>query len=117
MAKIFYDHLIAYEETIALLETHNLDPEEKGELIRLIDSIYHHHLLNLILNYLPPSHHQEFMARLYQDPASPELLIFLKDSITVVDIELEIQKHGQKIKNDIVKEIQKSQTRHSQVEK
>lgn len=111
-AKLFYDHLIAYEETISILNIHDLDPDEKQELIQLIDEIFHHHLLNLILNYLPPHHHQEFLTLLSKDPSSPDLLIYLKSRITLVDIEIEIQKHGQKIKSDILKEVQKSKTHH-----
>lgn len=112
MSKKFYHHLIEYHETISILDSHHLAKEEMAELADLIDQIFHHHLLNLILTHLPSSHHRDFISRLTKNPADPHLLVYLKEKITVVDIETEIKKHGAKIKADILKDIHKSKSSH-----
>jgi len=110
MAKVFLDHLIDIDEVITVIDSHHLDPEDRQELVDLVDEILHHHILNVILNHLPPKHHQDFIARLHADPASPDHLAFLKTRITI-DIESEIITHAQRIKSDLLKEIAKSSSR------
>lgn len=108
MNNIFYDHLIHTQEVLDYLDSLQTEPEEKAELATLIDEIYHHHILNLILNHLPKSAHQEFVSLLLQNPNDPNHLTYLKTKISV-DIEVEIQKHSERIKEDLIKEIKKTQ--------
>lgn len=109
MSQIFYDHLILVDEIVAELDVHKMDPEERQELLDLIDQTLHHHTLNVILNHLPKEHHQTFLDRFYQKPHDAELLKFLKDNIAV-DIEKEIKTQADRVKKDILAEIKKSKT-------
>lgn len=111
MAKIFYDHLVLREEVTAEIDAHNLPPEERDELVHLVDEILHHTTLNVILNHLPKEHHRDFMVRFHAAPHDPELLLFLQRQ-TTVDIESEIHHHAVKVKQDIINDIRKSHTRH-----
>lgn len=107
--KVFFDHLTLYSETISFLDGFAMDPEEKEEIIQIIDEIYHHHTLNLILSHLPKTHHEKFIHQLKADPNDPGLLVFIKENIEVnIDIESEIKSQSQKIHHDLIKEIQKS---------
>ena len=108
MNNIFYDHLKHAQDVIAYLDSLQIDDEEKAELVNLIDEIYHHQILNLILNHLPKSDHQEFVALLLKAPNDPNHLNYLKAKITV-DIEIEIQKHSERVKDELLKEIKKTQ--------
>ena len=104
---IFYDHLVLIEEVTSELDLFDIDPEEKTEIIDLIDQTLHHHTLNVILDHLPKEHHQEFMAGFHAAPHNKELLSFLK-AHTTVDIEAEIKKIATKVKKDILSDIKKS---------
>lgn len=110
MAKVFLDHLIEIDEVIALIDSHNLDPEEREELVHLVDEIVHHQVLNLILNHLPKEHHQEFISRLHSDPSSKTHLEFIKTKVTV-DIESEIKSHASRLKKDLIWEVHKAKLR------
>ena len=112
MSKIFYDYLILIDEVIAELNQFAIDPEEKTELIDLIDQTLHHHTLDVILNHLPEEFHEEFIARFHSTPESVELLSYLK-AHTPVDIELEIKKIADQVKKGLLSDIKKS--RHKAV--
>lgn len=107
MSKIFYDHLIIREEITALLDLHNLEPEEREELLQIIDETLHHNTLNVILNHLPKEHHREFMSRFHAAPHDESLLDYLQQKISA-DIRSEIKNQAAKIKKEILAEIKKS---------
>jgi hypothetical protein len=107
MSKIFYDHLIIREEITAQLDLHKIDPEEREELLEIIDETLHHATLNVILNHLPKEHHSEFMTRFHAAPHDESLLDYLQQKITT-DIRSEIKLQAQKIKKEILQEIKKS---------
>lgn len=109
MAVVFFDHLIDIQAITAELDVHDLDAEEKAELINLVDEIFHHHILNVVLNHLPEEYHAEFIARLHADPTHPDHLTYLKDHGTV-NIEEEITKHTQRVKADLLNEIKRAKT-------
>lgn len=108
MSKLFFDHLIHFEEVVAFLDSHSLAEEEKSELVQIIDEIYHHHVLDLILTHLPKTHHEEFISRLHADPSHPDHLVYLKE-LTSVDIAAEIQAYSSRLRDELVAEIQKTQ--------
>lgn len=107
MSKIFYDYLIKIEEVLVELDGQELQVEERTELINLIDDTFHHHTLSLILSHLPTEHHEKFLARFHDSPQDPELLNFLKETITD-DVEELIRKEAEKIKKEILKDIKRS---------
>lgn len=110
MAKIFYDHLIVFEELIA--ELNSLDNESKQEIIGLMDETLHHHILDTILTHLPKEHHGEFLERFHKAPHDPELLLFLKQ-YAVVDIEEKIKEKAKKVKRGLLSELKKSKHKPS----
>jgi len=107
MAALFLDRLIEIEEVIAVIDSHDLDPQERDELVHLVDEILHHHLLNLILNHLPKEHHSDFISRLHADPSSTDHLEFLRARVTI-DLESEIRSHAARIKKDLLSEVHKA---------
>lgn len=104
---IFYDHLVIREEVTAVLDSYALEPEEKEELVSLIDSHLHQEILNVIFNHLPKEKHPQFTTALIQAPHDPAILDYLQTN-TEVDIITEITNHAQKIKKDLLAEISKS---------
>jgi hypothetical protein len=107
MSKIFYDHLVIREELEFELNRYSLDPEDKEEIIDIIDRTLHHHILNVILNYLPKEKHPEFINRLHASPGDEALIDYLKTHAHP-EIEAEIKKQAARVKQEILAEIRKS---------
>ncbi len=107
MAKTFLDHLIILEEITSELDVYDLPADEREEILGLINHTAHQHILNVILNHLPPEHHESFLIQFQKAPHDPELLAFLKKEIKA-DIESEIKIQAKKIKSEILAEIKKS---------
>lgn len=105
MTKIFYDHLVAIEELTTELD--RLNNEEGSHITALIDETLHHHVLDTILTHLPKEHHETFLAHFHKAPADPQLLLFIKERITI-DIEQAIQKKAATVKKDIRSAMEKS---------
>ncbi len=108
MANLFYDHLIGFEEIIAVIEEQNLSANDRRQLLDLIDKTIHHHILDEILTHLPYERHKEFLDRLTLAPSDRGLLIFIKQ-IAVVDIEKAIQKRATEVKKEFLADIRSSQ--------
>ncbi len=106
-AKVFFDHLVLHEDLTADLNLHKLEPEEKEELLQVVDEIMHHHILDIILKHLPKEHHTEFVSRLSANPSDPSHIGYLKERVSV-DIEKEISDHASKVKQELKKEISKA---------
>ena len=107
MSKVFYDHLIFIEEITSELDS--ADPEEREELVDLIDQTLHHHVLDLILTHLPQEQHQDFVTRLHTAPHDVTIIDYLK--IHIPDIESKITTHAAKIKKHLLSDIRKSKKR------
>ena len=107
MSKVFYDHLILIPEVLSELDKYVSDPEEKTELIDLINQSLHHHTLDIILTHLSQDKHEQFLTRLKATPHDPSLLAFLKKEIKS-DIESTIKVQAQLIKKEILAEIKKA---------
>ena len=103
----FYDHLVLIEEVTSVLDVYDLPPDEREEILGLINHTTHQHILNVILNHLPQEHHENFLTKFQSSPADLELLAFLKKEIKA-DIESEIRIQAKKIKAEILSEIKKS---------
>lgn len=107
MSKLFYDHLIHVEEVISVLNTRDLETEERDELVTLIDELFHQRIVNSILAFLPQPHHEDFVSRVQADPTQTEILIFLKETAGQ-DIEDKIREESQKLAIDLINEIEKA---------
>lgn len=107
MSKLFFDHLLPLNEIFAELDRHTLDPEERAELVELIDQQFHHHTLNIILNHLPEEHHHTFIVQFTQAPHHPDLLEFVKHQVKI-DIEAAIKVQADRVKREILAEIKKA---------
>ncbi len=103
----FYQHLIEIDEVITELDLHDVNAQEREELVNLIHEIVHHHTLNVILNHLPKDQHQKFLERFQASPHDQQLLEYLKSEISA-DIESEIRSQAAKIKKELLAEIRKS---------
>ncbi len=112
MATLFFDHLIEIDEVIIELDSYSVDPAEIEELKSLIDQIIHHEVLNLVLNHLPKSDHEEFITLLSNDPSDISLINYLKSKVSV-DIESQISDHGKRLKEDLKNEIKRSKLKKS----
>ena len=81
MAKIFYDHLIVYEEVEKGIDKVAKSQEERDELWQIVDELVHHRALGFILARLPRAHHEEFLEKFHQAPYDEGLLDCLKEKI------------------------------------
>ena len=106
MSKLFYDHLIVFEEIIYEIEGSNLHPEDKKQAKKLADEIIHHKVLIFILDHLPKAHHEEFLTRFYKAPYDLGHFKFLEEKIKH-DIKSELIILGEKVKKEIFAEIKK----------
>ncbi len=107
MAKIFYDHLVAIEEVIAVIDQKKIDPQSRQKLIALVDETLHHHILDTILSSLPGELHERFLTHFHRAPHDPHLLIFLQENSTI-DIGGAIQEKARKVKKNLISTIKKS---------
>lgn len=107
MSKIFYDHLVAREEIIAVLDQHKLTIEEREELVRLVDENLHHQVLDTILTHLPKEKHEEFLRELHRRPHDLRLLDYIQTHIEI-DIIAAIKKTSEKAKKELLAEINRS---------
>ena len=109
MSKVFYDHLVIREEIDFELNRHALDPQEREELVEIIDQTLHHHILHTILKSLPSDKHSEFVSKFQAAPHDESLLAYLKTHAHP-EIEAAIKKQAAKVKREILAEIKKSRT-------
>ena len=103
MSTLFFDHLVIREEIEFTLNSYVISPDEREELVEIIDNILTHHILNVILNHLPKEKHVEFMSAFHDRPGDVAHLEYLKIHAHP-QIEAEIKKHAAKVKADIVSE-------------
>lgn len=107
MSKIFYDHLIVIEEVLEVLDTHELNPKERFELLNLIDQTLHHHILDEILALLPKVSHEEFLKKFHENPSDSSLLPFIREK-SKTDVDKAIMNRANQTKKDLIKTIKKS---------
>lgn len=107
MKKVFYDHLVLIEEIVMELDTHNIDPDDREELIRLADENLHHQVLDLILRELPKAKHELFLNHFQEAPDDEKLLAYLKREINE-EIEERIKVEAARVKKEILAEIKRA---------
>lgn len=97
MTKIFYDHLIIFEEAIALVDNHALTPDERSKILTQIDELFQNKILDVILTHLPKKHHEKFLHEFAHTPGNTNLMKFLQEH-TDVDIEKKILYEANSVK-------------------
>lgn len=102
--KLFYDHLVVRGEISKTLRKYNLSVEEHIEIVRLADETIHHEVLDVILTSIPAEKHKEFLAKMHASPDDRKLLDEFSD-----EVHMKIKERGQKIKQQILSEIKRSQ--------
>lgn len=104
MSRLYYDHLIEFEqleqEIKAIVET----LEEREELWHLIDEIIHHRVLGCVLNNLHLDYHEEFLCKFHQCPHDSILLEFLKEKVDE-DIEQVIKHELENLNFELLEEL------------
>ncbi len=102
MSKLFFDHLIVFEELEIYIKNNAQTPEEKEELWNLVDGIVQTRILDVVLTKLPRQHHEEFLEKFSNFPHDERLLEYLKEK--VADIEAEIKKEVKLLEAEILHE-------------
>lgn len=104
MSKLFFDHLIEFEEIEIELKKLDVTHEERIELERLIDSMVHHRVVDRILTHLPAEHHEEFLDKYYKKPYDPVLLSWINQRIEE-SVEKHVKDEVAKLKKEILKDL------------
>ena len=103
MSKIFFDHLIKYEEVEIALSVHKMEPKTKKEVSEMIEETIHYRVMDVILTNLPKEHHTDFLKRFYQAPHDESLLDFLKEKVS--NIEELLTEEINKIKKELLEDL------------
>lgn len=77
--RLFYDHLINRSTLLALIDREAKTKKERESLLRSLDELLHHAVLDVIFYHLDEKHHEEFLLMLHETPQSQELLIYLRE--------------------------------------
>ena len=88
MSKIYYDHLIVFEELEVEVNKAARSQEEKEELWKLIDEILHLRILSRILDRLHASPYDERLINFLNERVNKDIEEFLRKEIK--DLEREI---------------------------
>jgi|SRR3972149_5720675 len=81
MSKIFFDHLVIFEEVEVHIKNIATTQEEREELWHLVDGIVQTRVVSLILDHLPQEHHQEFIDRLHKAPHDERHIHWLNERV------------------------------------
>jgi len=106
MSTLFFDHLVIREELEFELNSYTLTPEDREDLVAIMDNTLNSHILNVILNHLPKDKHTEFVDLFKSKPHDTGHLDYLKIHAHP-EIEAEIKKQAARIKAEILSEIRK----------
>ncbi len=111
MNKLFWDHLIHFDELIHELRELPFSSEEQAGLINLIDSTFHHHIMEEIMSALPKAEHDRFMQMLSERPSDQEILVYVMRFAP--DIEARIKNRSFQVRDILRQEIRDTKKRHS----
>ncbi len=81
MSKLFFDHLIVFEEIESEIDKSAKSPEEREELWGIVDEIVNHRVMAAILDKLPKKHHEEFLDMFHKAPHDEALFDYLKEKV------------------------------------
>lgn len=78
MYQLFYAHLVPLDDSVALLDQYQLNDVERNILEEKILSMYHHYILDIIMQNIAKEHHDHIIARIAQDPHDLDVMIHIK---------------------------------------
>lgn len=108
MAKVFYDHLIKFEEVTKVLGEYELDAVEMEEIVRIADETIHVSVIDVILTHLPKDKHEQFLIQFHDKPHSEFLVAYLEKEAHP-EIQRKITEAVEKTKKEILAEVRKAQ--------
>lgn len=104
MSKLFFDHLIVFEEVNVVIKNAAKDPDEREELWKVVDEMVQHNVLTCILEKLPDEHHSDFLEKYHAFPYDTGIIDFLNEK-TEEDIEGIIRARISDLEKEILEEI------------
>lgn len=107
MSRIFFDHLLNFEELQTLIGEVVASEEERHELMSLIDEIIHHRVLKCVFDHLPYDHHEEFLQMLHENPGD-HLLIHFVNTRASIDLENILINKLENISKDLLASVSES---------
>jgi hypothetical protein len=106
MSKLFYDHLISFDELEIEMKGIVETPEEREELWRVVDEIVHHEVLGCVLDRLPQEYHDEFLTKFHEAPYDEGIIAFIDDKLDVEDsIEEVIKSELKELADEMLQEL------------
>ena len=104
MSKLFFDHLIEFQEIEIFIKENSTTSEEKEELWHLVDGIIRHKILDLILTNIHEKDHEKFLTKFHESPHDERLLTHLSD-LSGKDIAKIIKQESKKIEKEILADL------------
>lgn len=104
MSKLFYDHLIPIEKVLVVLDEYEVSPDERTEILSIIDETVHHHVLDVIFTHLPNEHHEEFLELLASSPQHERLFQYIHEK-SYTDVENHVSHVVSGLLADLIQEI------------
>jgi hypothetical protein len=105
MSKLFFDHLIVFDEIEIIIKKTASSKEEKEEQWKLVDEIVTHKVIEKILDRLPRVHHEEFLEIFHKCPHDEVVIFEYLKNRTGTDMEKELQEELKNISSDILREL------------
>lgn len=78
MSQLFYAHLVPLDDSVALLDQYQLNDVERESLEKTILSIYHHHIIDIILKNIAKEHHDQIIEKIAENPHNLDVMIYVK---------------------------------------
>ena len=110
MSKIFYDHLVVFQELEIHIKNISSSHEEMEEMWKIVDETLHHRMMGCILDYLPPEFHEEFIEKFHLAPHNEGLLDYLNEK-TQKDVKEIIKAEVAKLESELLKELRHTSTK------
>jgi hypothetical protein len=105
MSKLFFDHLIVFDEVEIIIKKTASSKEEKEELWSLVDEYVNHKVIEKILDRLPKENHEEFLELFHKCPHDEIVIFGYLNEKTGKNIEEELKNELEIISKDLLKEI------------
>ncbi|MFA9288977.1 MAG: hypothetical protein ACEQSA_03805 [Weeksellaceae bacterium] len=106
--KHFYSHIIDIETIHISLDELELDPDDKKELVEIVETTVHHVVLDTVLSELPKEHKKTFLKHLAEEKHE-DLWKLVKEHVS--DAEDQIHKAVQKVKHELHADIREAKTK------
>ncbi len=104
MSKIFYENLVTLTKIEKLIKDSSMTSLEREELWKIVEEILHHRIMGCVLDSLPSEHHDEFLAKLANDPRDEGLIDYLEEK-TGTKISEKIRQEIVAIEEEILKDL------------